>query len=176
MFMRLPRFRVAGLIGLIVACAIGFAALRYPSYTWANALIGLAAITLATTTLGAVMGRAGSFRGYAVFGWCYAVVTFGFVFFEAQAGMEEALHPVTRLLDLLYPIVLPEVLQSPPRSITLTRPSPPPLPEPAFLATGHALACLIFAQVGAILAGVLDRRPASGPTTTSAHPPAAKSF
>ena len=147
-----PRISIAGLSGLMVACAISFASLRYRSYLWASALIGFAAIALATATLSAIVRRARcSYLGFAVFGWTYSILNLGFVLIEAVANSVEGFHPVTNCLDLLYPMLFPKILQG-----------PPPETDYSFQATGHALAFWIFAFSGALLARALEPRVAAG--------------
>jgi hypothetical protein len=78
--MRLPRFTIAGLMGLVVVVAVGVAALRFASETWAGVLLMLTLGVLGAAVL-ALHERAGVsrawWRGFALFGWGYVVLALG---------------------------------------------------------------------------------------------------
>ena len=73
------RITIAGLMGLVVAAAIGFAALREGNEVWASVtfavtvIILLMAVSLLIYSRGAI--RAG-WLGFTLFGWAYFVFTF----------------------------------------------------------------------------------------------------
>jgi hypothetical protein len=75
------RFSIAGLMGIVVVAAVGLAALRNASETWAGMILLLTCGVLALAVVGVVC-RAGSERawwlGFALFGWGYLVLAFGF--------------------------------------------------------------------------------------------------
>jgi hypothetical protein len=76
--MRLPRFAIAGLMGLVVA--VGVAALRFASELWAGVLLMLTLGVLGAAVL-AFHERSGAsrawWRGFALFGWGYVVLAMG---------------------------------------------------------------------------------------------------
>jgi hypothetical protein len=74
------RFTILGLMGLVVAAAIGFAALREGSEAWASitfaatAIILLMALPLLIYSRGAIRAAC---VGFTLFGWAYFVFFFG---------------------------------------------------------------------------------------------------
>ena len=73
------RFSIAGLMGAVLVAAIGLAALRNASETWAGVMLLLTCGVLALAVVGVVC-RAGSERawwlGFALFGWGYLALAF----------------------------------------------------------------------------------------------------
>jgi hypothetical protein len=99
--MRLPRFTIAGLMGLVVVVAVAVAALRFASELWAGILLMLTLGVLGASIL-AFHDRSGSlrswWRGFALFGWGYIVLAMG-----PWASDAVAPHlPTTMGLDALY--------------------------------------------------------------------------
>lgn len=78
----MKRFRVsvAGLMGIVVLAAVGFAALRNPTIVWASGLFTLTVVILCSAVLGAIAVRGPArltWAGVAVFGWVYLGIAFG---------------------------------------------------------------------------------------------------
>jgi hypothetical protein len=99
--MRLPRFTIAGLMGLVVVVAVGVAALRFASETWAGLLLMSTFAVLGASVL-VFHERTGAnrawWRGFALFGWGYLALAMGPWASEAIAP-----HlPTTLGLDALY--------------------------------------------------------------------------
>jgi hypothetical protein len=105
--MRLPRFTIAGLMGLVVVVAVGVAALRFASETWAGVLLLLTLGTLGASVLAFqewTGARRAWWRGFALFGWGYVALAMGPWASEAIAP-----HlPTTLGLDALYARMHPE--------------------------------------------------------------------
>jgi hypothetical protein len=99
--MRLPRFTIAGLMGLVVVVAVGVAALRFASDLWADILLVLTLGTLGAAVL-AFHERTGAkrswWRGFALFGWGYVALALGPWASESIAPR----LPTTMGLDALY--------------------------------------------------------------------------
>jgi hypothetical protein len=99
--MSAPRFTIAGLMGLVVASAVGVAAVRFASETWAGVLLLGTLILLGAAVLGVVHRRGARrawWQGFALFGWGYLFAAFG-----PWAADAVAPHlPTTAALDALY--------------------------------------------------------------------------
>ena len=77
--MRSHRFSIAGLMGVVLLAAIGLAALRTPSETWAGIVLLATLAALGIASVGAICVRGASragFLGFAVFGWIYMAAAF----------------------------------------------------------------------------------------------------
>ena len=77
--MRSHRFSIAGLMGVVLLAAIGLAALRTPSETWAGIVLLATLAALGIASVGAICLRGASragFLGFAVFGWIYMAAAF----------------------------------------------------------------------------------------------------
>src|SRR5262249_29168198 len=76
---RTVRFSIAGLMGAVVVAAIGLAAVRDPSETWAVVILLSTCGALALAVVG-VVSRVGTERawwlGFALFGWGYLTLAF----------------------------------------------------------------------------------------------------
>jgi hypothetical protein len=178
--MRLPRFTIAGLMGLVVVVAVGVAALRFASELWASILLMLTLGVLGAAVL-AFHERAGArrawWRGFALFGWGYVMLAFGPWASEAIAP-----HlPTTMWLDASYAKLHPgdseagqarrlwedalrnyivavntpsgansAVAFSPDGKLVVSAAPPGPAPEP-FLRVGHSLWALLAACVGGLV-------------------------
>src|SRR5262249_44175143 len=69
---RMKRVSIAGVLGFVLAGALGFAALRAASGDWAAVMVTLTLLALLASIVGAVRGRGRSaWLGFAVFGWGY---------------------------------------------------------------------------------------------------------
>jgi hypothetical protein len=99
--MRLPRFTIAGLMGLVVVVAVGVAALRFASELWAGVLLMLTLAVLGAAVL-AFHERTGArrawCRGFALFGWGYLALAMGPWASDTIAPR----LPTTRGLDTFY--------------------------------------------------------------------------
>jgi hypothetical protein len=75
--MKRPRWSLRGLMGAIAVLAAGFAAWRIP---WlpvrASALFTLVVFLLLTATLGSLLHRGAGWIGFALFGWCWLLLSF----------------------------------------------------------------------------------------------------
>ena len=77
--MRSVRFSIAGLMGVVLLTAIGLAALRSPSETWAGVLLLATLAALCIALVGAICrtgAQRGGWIGFAVFGWVYLGAAF----------------------------------------------------------------------------------------------------
>lgn len=163
--MRRPRISIAGLLALVVLFALGFAALRYASASWAAATTMTALGVLLASILGAWTGRDRVFwTGFALFGWGYAVLNY-------VSWLDATFKPqpiVLNLLDDLYPLLHAD----PPRMSVFGisgkggplkpgRPGPVAMGTPqhrAFQQVGTAVVCLTFALAGGVVAKVIAAR------------------
>jgi hypothetical protein len=104
--MRLPRFSIANLLALIAILAVALAALRSPSYLWANVTFSLALCAVVVAAINVVYGRGASrayWLGFVLCGGVYLAVC-------SLPGLRESV--CTRLatepvFDLLYPHLSP---------------------------------------------------------------------
>lgn len=75
-----PRVSIFGLMGVVLICAVGVAALRAASALWAGGVLLLTLTVLGVTLLGAIFRR-GARRafwvGFALFGWGYLILACG---------------------------------------------------------------------------------------------------
>ena len=97
--MRSIRFSIAGLMGVVLLVAIGFAALRNPSENWAGVVLLATLAALGIAMVGAFCrsgATRGGFLGFAVFGWIYMIAAF------YPFGIWPKL-PTQSLLELLAP-------------------------------------------------------------------------
>jgi hypothetical protein len=78
--MRRFRLPIAGLMLFPLPFAVGLAALREPSESWASALFSLAVLALLVSVLGTAARRGASrmaFLGFTLFGTSYLILAFG---------------------------------------------------------------------------------------------------
>lgn len=76
--MRLPRYKIRTLLGVVLFVAIGVAALRAADDVWDGCLLGLTSLCLLTAVLLAVHRtdrRRAYWLGFALFGWTYLVAS-----------------------------------------------------------------------------------------------------
>jgi hypothetical protein len=169
--MRLPRFTIAGLMGLVVVVAV--AALRFASELWAGILRMLTLGVLGAAIL-AFHERTGPrrswWRGFALFGWGYVLLVMGPWASEAiapnlpttagldalsarmhpggaDAGQARRLGPVVLRDDIAVP---PGMAFRPDGKLVVSGAPPGPAPEP-FRRVGHCLGTLLVACVGGII-------------------------
>ena len=77
--MRGFRFRIGSLMGIVLVLAIGFAALKNASATWASAIFLLTCGVLGLAVIGAICRRGADragWLGFALFGWGYMALAF----------------------------------------------------------------------------------------------------
>jgi len=109
--MGLPRFSVAGLLGLVGLFAVGLTCLLNASSPLAGVPFSASLLVLALTPLGLVYrrdGRRAFWLGIALGGWSYAVLGLG-------PWFSDSVRPrlvTTRLLVWAYPIVIHEARQA----------------------------------------------------------------
>ena len=96
-----PRFRIAGLLAAIVLAGVAFAALRSPSYLWANTVYTAACVALLVAAIHAALGHGrprAFWAGFLMAGGSYFVV-------YSVPSLRESICPrllSEPLLDLLY--------------------------------------------------------------------------
>jgi hypothetical protein len=104
--MRPPRFTIAGLLMFIGVCGIGFAALRSPSYLWANTVstLALGALIVAGINVAYRRDRQRAFwGGFLIAGGAYFTI-YAVPFLRESLGPRLATEAV---LDFLYAQVAP---------------------------------------------------------------------
>ncbi len=143
--MRFIRFSIAGLMGAVLTTALGLAALRSASETWAGVALLVTFAILGLAVVG-VVSRAADERawwlGFAVFGWGYLALALwsppGATKLPTLTGLEAVWTKIG--------MTVPEV--APARRTTGGT-------DPSFTQIGHCLWALIGAIVGGILASAL---------------------
>jgi hypothetical protein len=101
-----PRVTIAQLVIAVAFCGVAFAALRSPSYLWANALYTFVAVSLVLATINVLFSRGRSrafWAGFLIAGGTYFVT-------YAVPGLRESICPrllTEPLLDMLYANVAP---------------------------------------------------------------------
>lgn len=159
-----PRFSIAGLMGVVVVCGLGFAALRTDSPIWAHATLSLTLLALLTAILGAAIrrGRSRAFwLGFAVFGWTYLVLAIG-PWFKTEISPH---LPTTDMVNYLQG----HIKQFPPGSIRHDNNLwvwDPATQKWAYLGqeserfdrTAHSLGALLVAVLGGLVGRLLYQR------------------
>jgi len=123
--MRLPGFRLSilGLMAVVLACGVCFAALRDASDAWGGAMLLGTAGLLGVALLGSKYGRGPDrawWHGFALFGWGYLIATMA-PWFDHQVGPK---LPTSLALDYLQRLAV-----GPPQSatwsgnVTVTKPN-----------------------------------------------------
>ncbi len=110
--MRLPRFSIANLLALIAILAVALAALRSPSYLWANVTFSFALGAVVLAVINVVYSRGAGrayWLGFALCGGVYLAIC-------SLPGVRESV--CTRLateavLDFIYPHLAPESTSTP---------------------------------------------------------------
>jgi hypothetical protein len=174
--MRLPRFTIAGLMGLVVVVAVGVAAMRFASETWAGVLLMLTLGVLGAAVL-AFHERSGPrrswWRGFALFGWGYVALALGPWASEVVApqlpttagldALSARMHPAAKGIDatdtfslsssrIISSTVTPNgttlvAAGTPPRTLVFTGAVANP-PPASFSRVGHRLWALLVTCVG----------------------------
>jgi hypothetical protein len=120
--MRLPRFSIANALALIAILAVALAALRNPSYLWANITFSLALGALVVAIVNAVYGREAGrayWLGFSLCGGIYLAVC-------SMPGLRDSVCPrlaTEAILDFLYPHLSPAAT-TPPAVPVVTANSP----------------------------------------------------
>ena len=76
--MRLPRFTIRSLLGVVLFASVALASLRASTDAWDSGVLGLTLLTLLTAVLLAVHRtdrRRAYWSGFALFGWAYLIVS-----------------------------------------------------------------------------------------------------
>jgi len=170
---RTIRFSIAGLMGIVLAAAIGLAALRNASETWAGVMLLLTSGVLALAVVGVVC-RAEAERawwlGFALFGWGYLALAF----WSLNNDRAPKLPTLVWLDTLSTKLGLPpqalggmDGMGGGMRSIPLFTVigqfgggASGAAPNGSFAQIGHCLWALLFAVLGGILARFLFAIPA----------------
>jgi hypothetical protein len=158
------RFTLAGLMGAVLVAAIGLAALRNPTESWAGEMLLLTCGTLALAVVGAIV-RHGTRRtwwlGFGLFGWGYLVLS--------GSGSDAASSALltTRMLEILGAQL---GIPLRPRGGCFSACMAGQALDPSFSQIGHCLWALAAASLGGILAGLLFGRPGVHPAEVRSEP------
>lgn len=160
------RLTLAGLMGIVLAFAVGFAALRNASRARAGATYLLTLGLLCTAVVGAVTRR-GPWFGAAIFGWSYAILALG----PWKDAKGADLPPATPLLKALLPYASPALIDSRgiiyegPADIGVAGTGAKIFTARPYYQVGHCLIAWLFAATGALVGLVLaprrDNRPSA---------------
>jgi hypothetical protein len=135
--MRIPRFSISTLLVVIAILGVAMAALRSPSYLWANVTFTVALLAVLAAIACAIVGRGARrayWLGFSLFGGTYLVIC-------SAPGLHDSVCPrlaTETLLDFIYPPMAPAEFTPPPAAVPLaysppsfpTVPVPPPAPAP----------------------------------------------
>ncbi len=148
--LRRIRFSIAGLMGVVLVAAVGFAALRNASEAWAGWLLLLTCGVLTLAVVGSLCRgpaeRAG-WLGFALFGW-------GYLALAQWSSLSKVTLPTISLADAIGSRLGGHFV-------------PPPTTSPDWysLSSGcrilHCLRALGLAYLGCLMAGVLVSIPSS---------------
>jgi hypothetical protein len=101
-----PRFSIGLLLAVIALCGVAVAALRSPSYLWANALYTAAAASVVVASIQTAFARGGR-RAF----WAGFLMAAGpYLVTYSVPSLRESVCPkllTEPLLDMLYPLVAP---------------------------------------------------------------------
>jgi hypothetical protein len=148
--MRIPRFSIARLMGCVLAVALGLAVLRYASQTSASIVYLVTCSALFLSTVGALCASGVDrtwWIGFAVFGWGYMSLVFGF-FLPTTYDVPRLRPslPMSQLLRGLYKMIGPRGGVAAARGFDEVEP---------LLQVGECLVALIWAVIGATTARAL---------------------
>ena len=143
-----PRWSIGGMMAVVVIAAVGLAALRSPSETWAGGMLLLTCGILALAVVGAVTGRGArrtGWLGFTLFGWGYLALS--------GCGEEHPsfASPTARLIEIVggwFEIPLH------PRPNPFCGYMSDPSIDARYAQIGHCLWALVAASLGGLLAGV----------------------
>ncbi len=145
--MRARRASIAGLMGFVLVTAMGLAALRSPSDTWAGVLFYSAAGVFALGIVGVVCGGSAErawWLGFVLFGSGYLALAFGCPFFFLPTP------PITSLLAAIEPHV-----------VVVPPPGGRQFEDTSYRDISHSLGSLVAAVIGGALARALFGNPAA---------------
>jgi hypothetical protein len=154
------RLTLAGLMGVVLFFALGFAALRGASELAASATFTFALALMSAAILGVVACRGRSriaCLGFAVFGWAYLIT--GFQLFTSSPAAPRLLPVV--ILDLLFGSIHPlGQVSLPPGMAPERRPLRDAVitAQGRYLEAGQSLGAIAFAAVGAVTGYALASR------------------
>ena len=163
--MRFIRFSIAGLMGAVLTAALGLAALRSASETWAGAalLVTCAMLGLAVVS---VASRAAAERawwlGFAVFGWGYLALALWSSPGATKLPTVTGLEAVWTKIGMTVPEVAPArgTTGGADPSFTVESELLSSAENP-FMIVGHSLLALLAAAFGGIAAPIVAGRRAS---------------
>ncbi len=120
----MSRLTVAGLMGMVVAFAAGFVALRHPTDSTASVVYVLSHVVLLVGLLGALVrpAPAGAWRGFAVFGYGYFSLFFGSFNHPMYQG-QQRVSPLDPIVGAMIARLHPELMA--PEKPNLSRPGEP---------------------------------------------------
>lgn len=172
------RWSIAGMMGLVLLCALGFAALTHPRSVVASITYTAALTVLLFATLAALRGRYRTFwLGFAVVGWAYLYIALGAMSQEPNAYI--LTHKVFLQLfpKMDIPWDRPQPFLASPSSPSLPPAIPFGLPAGAsldatvapelfefspqwlsFARIGHSLAAILHGFVGGVVIVLLEHR------------------
>lgn len=101
--MRAFRFTIAGLLGVVLACGVSFAALMNPTEIWARVILGLVIATVVGSAVGAILRRRLAWGAFAAVG----LIALGLLFGPWTTRLRLA-PAVDRGLERIYPKLHPE--------------------------------------------------------------------
>lgn len=182
--MRLPRFKIRSLLGVVLFAGIAIAALRAADDFWDSRVLGLTLLSLLTAVLLAIHRtdqRRACWLGFAVFGWTYLVAslipqigsrlptTIGLTFLDSRIpGREKTISAVfayTSTYSPVQPVGYTPPVYNLPASMqgnvwVYDAASGKPLVGPAgttenFIRIGHSLLALALAFIGGQLSRCL---------------------
>ena len=110
--MRLPRFSISSVLALIAIVAVALAALRSPSYLWANVTFSLALGALVVGLVNVIYGRNAGRAYWVGFSLCGGV----YLAISSVPGPRDVVCPrlaTEVILDFLYPHLSPSVTPAP---------------------------------------------------------------
>jgi len=106
--MRLTRFSIGGLMGLVLVIALGLVGLKQANTIWASTFFTVTLVALVISVLNAIQTRERSrvfWVGFAVSGWIYFLCAFGL---GSESGAATPQVLTEKLLDQLLPLFHPE--------------------------------------------------------------------
>jgi hypothetical protein len=159
--MRPPRVTIGGLMGLVLVVAVGTAALRSPSALWVSIVLTIALGMLLAAVFGIVYRRGAArayWAGFAVFGGSYLLVSYGPWLDTTVTPHLLTTRALAELHDLMYktdrfgskPITYYNYKDS--GYITINTWEYWRAHREYFFQVGHALAGLMAALVGGVVA------------------------
>ncbi len=105
--MRAPRFSIGTLLAMIAILGVALAALRSPSYLWANVTFTVALLAVTAGVINSVLARSARrayWLGFSIFGGTYLAIC-------SAPGLHDTVCPrlaTEALLDCIYPLVTPQ--------------------------------------------------------------------